>query len=67
MPLKDLGRRIKQGRERRNLTQDALAEKAGLSRIYIAKLEGGDRKAASLDALERIAKALRVKLVDLLK
>jgi transcriptional regulator with XRE-family HTH domain len=67
MPPRDLGKRIRHARERRNFTQDGLAEKAGLSRIYIAKLEGGDRKAPSLDALERIAKALGVKLVDLLK
>jgi transcriptional regulator with XRE-family HTH domain len=67
MPPKDLGRRIRQARERRGLTQQKLADKAALSWIYIAKLEAGDRKAPSLGALERIAKALGVKLVDLLK
>ena len=38
----------------------ALAARAGLSWIYIAKLEGGARRAPSLPTLERIARALKV-------
>ena len=67
MAPRDLGRRIKQARERRGLTQQALAEKAQLSAIYVRKLEAGERESPSLDALERIAKTLGVRLVDLLK
>lgn len=67
MTLKSLGARIKRTREQRGLTQVGLAKKAGLSRIYIAKLEGGERKSPSLPTLERLAKALGVTLVDLLK
>jgi transcriptional regulator with XRE-family HTH domain len=53
---------IRQIRRRRRLTQAELARRAGLSWIYIAKLEGGDRVAPSLRALERIARALGVRL-----
>lgn len=67
MTLRNVAKRIKQARERRGLTQQALAEKAHLSAIYIRKLEAGERESPSLDALERIAKVLGVKLVDLLK
>jgi transcriptional regulator with XRE-family HTH domain len=60
-----LGRRIRQLRRRRGLSQAALAAAAGLSRIYVAKLEAGER-APSLRALARIARALGVRLwVDL--
>ena len=63
MSKKQLGAQIKKGRERRGLTQDELASRAGLSRIYIAKIEGGERMAPSLPALEKIAKALGLRLV----
>ena len=53
---------IRQMRRRRGLTQAELARRAGLSWIYIAKLEGGDRVAPSLPALERIARALGARL-----
>ena len=43
------------------MTQAELAKRAGLSWIYIAKLEAGDRM-ASLPALERIARALGARL-----
>lgn len=67
MTRQNVAKRIKQARERRGLTQQALAEKAQLSAIYIRKLEAGERESPSLGALERIAKVLGVKLVDLLK
>jgi transcriptional regulator with XRE-family HTH domain len=63
-----LGARIKQLRQRRGWTQDELARRARLSRIYIAQLEAGDRASPSFAALERIARALRARLrVDLEK
>ena len=62
----DLGRRIKELREQQGLTQQALADKAGLSRIYVQKLEAGERESPSWDALERIARALGATLrIDL--
>jgi transcriptional regulator with XRE-family HTH domain len=68
MSWRKLGARIKKYREDRGLSQAALAERAGLSRIYIQKLELGDKVNPSFDALERIARALRVRLlVDLIE
>ena len=54
------GRLLRQWRAQRGLSQTALAEAAGLSRAYIAKLEAGDRASPSMPVLERIAKALGV-------
>jgi transcriptional regulator with XRE-family HTH domain len=67
MTREQLGQRIKRARERRGLTQVALAQNAGVSLVYVKKLEAGTRQSPSLPVLERIAKALGVKLVDLLK
>ena len=62
MTYRTLGRQIRQLRLKRGMTQGELAKRAGLSWIYIAKLEGGDRVSPSLPALERIARALGAKL-----
>ncbi len=62
-----LGARIRAARVRAGLTQEAVAKEAAVSRIYVAKLEAGERQSPSLPVLERVAKALRVTLVDLLK
>lgn len=53
---------IRQLRARRQLTQAELAKRAGLSWIYIAKLEAGDRLSPSFPVLERIARALGARL-----
>jgi transcriptional regulator with XRE-family HTH domain len=58
--------KIKQLREERGATQEALAKKAGLSLGYIARLEIG-RHDPSLSTLIKLAKALKVtvgKLVE---
>jgi transcriptional regulator with XRE-family HTH domain len=64
----ELGERIKRLREKRGLTQAQLAERTGLSTIYIRKLEAGERTAPSFKALERLAQVLnatlRVDLID---
>ncbi len=62
MPKVTLSAQIRQLRTRRGVTQADLARRAGLSWIYIAKLEAGDRVSPSLRALERIARALGARL-----
>ncbi len=57
--------RIKRWRLKRQLTQQALADKVGVHRVYLAKLEAGTRT-PSLRTLERLAKALGVKVAALL-
>lgn len=53
-------------RDKRGMTQQALADKAGLSREYIVRIEAG-RQDPTVGTLEKIAKALKVKLVELVK
>ena len=65
-PKERLAIRLKRLREVRGLSQTALAEKAGISRGYLARLEAG-RQDPTLSVIERLAKALKVKLPDLVK
>ena len=60
------GKVLKQIRQKRKLTQAALAEKVGVARVTIARLEIGDRN-PSMDLLQRLAKALKVKVGELLE
>ena len=53
--------RLKRLRERKGLTQEELAEKAGLSRGYVSRLEIG-RHDPPLSLVRKLAKALRVKV-----
>ena len=56
--------KLKKYRRSAKMTQEDLAEKVNLSRAYIGYIEQG-RNVPSLETLEKIAKALRVKLSDL--
>lgn len=57
--------RLRQFREKRDMTQEELAAKAGISRGYLARLETA-RQDPTLSTLEKLAKALRVKVADLI-
>ena len=59
-----LGQRIRLYRKLSRMTQEKLAEKAELVPTYISDVERG-RENISIDALQRIAKALGVQLKDL--
>ncbi|HTU03217.1 MAG TPA: helix-turn-helix transcriptional regulator [Candidatus Sulfotelmatobacter sp.] len=58
--------RVRQFRDAQGLTQEQLAEKSGLSRAYIGRLEIG-RHDPALSTLERLARALKVKVGKLLE
>ena len=58
-PKAQLGERIRELRRRRGLSQEALADAAGLDRTYISSCERGKRN-VSLLTLYRIAAALDV-------
>jgi transcriptional regulator with XRE-family HTH domain len=58
--------KIKALREQRKMTQEQLAERAGIGRSYLARLETA-RQDPTLSTLEKIAKALRVKVAKLLE
>ena len=58
------GRRIRELRQRRGLSQEQLAEACGLHSTYVGGIERGERN-PSLINIGRIAKALTVTLYDL--
>jgi transcriptional regulator with XRE-family HTH domain len=60
-----LGRRIRALRMRRELTQEALGEHAGVNYKYLGAVERGERN-PSVKQLRAIAAALGVELQDLL-
>jgi transcriptional regulator with XRE-family HTH domain len=64
--VKRLGTVLKKLRIAKGLTQEQLGNKVGVSDAYITMLETGARKNPSLDLLERLAKALKVKVGELL-
>jgi transcriptional regulator with XRE-family HTH domain len=64
--LRQFGKRIRQYRLARGLSQEELAEKANLHRTYIGAVERGERN-ASLKSILRIAKALEVSLEEVFK
>lgn len=63
---KTICKRIKKFRNEIGLTQEELAEKVGVSRVYIGYVEQG-RNTPSLEILEKITKALKVSLSDVLE
>jgi DNA-binding XRE family transcriptional regulator len=64
-PMDRVAMKIKSLRAKRGLTQKQLAERAGISHGYLARLETA-RQDPSLTILEKLAKALKVKTAELL-
>lgn len=62
----EFGDRVRSLRHALNLSQEALAEAAGINRTYIASLEAGQRN-PSLDLMSRLAVALDIDLGELLE
>ena len=61
-----VAKRVGQHRKRRGMSQEELAAKAEISRGYLARVETA-RHEPSLSMLEKIARALRVTVADLVK
>ncbi len=61
----EVGLNIRKIREKMELSQENLAAIAGLHRTYIGQIERGEKN-IGLKNLERIAKALKVTIKDLL-
>lgn len=53
-------------RKKAGLTQEALAEKSGISRTTIGKIERGSVKWTRSDVLKQLANALNCTIADLL-
>lgn len=63
MILKKLGERIKQLRKEAGISQEKLAELAGLDRTYINSVENGKRNISIIN-MEKICIALEISLSD---
>ena len=61
-----LGRVIRLERERRQLSQEALAELAGMNRSFIGEIERGEAT-PTIVTLQKLADALGMKLSELIK
>ena len=60
-----LGEAVRAERQKRRFSQEQLAEKANLTRNYIGDIERAEKK-VTLEALAKIAKALKCRVRDLL-
>jgi len=59
-----LGESVRSARKRQEFSQEKLAEKADLSTVFISRIERGV-ESPSVDNLQKIAKALGVRVRDL--
>lgn len=60
------GRNVQKYRKEKQLSQEKLAELAGVHRTYIGMIERAEKN-ITLCNMEKIAKALKVKIKDLLE
>lgn len=58
-----VGQRVRELRHKLRLSQEALANKAGVDRTYITDVENG-RRNISVELLEKIIKALEVSFAE---
>jgi len=58
--------RLRHIRQIKGLSQEELADRAGLHRTYVGSIERSERN-VSIDNMERLAKALEVDITELLR
>ncbi len=62
MELSNWGKVVKRLREERGLTQEQLAERSGITRGYLSRIEIGQIKTSNQDTFKQIAKGLGMTL-----
>lgn len=67
MEEKTIGQKIKEWRNKRGLTQDALARKSDIPYTTLSKIESDVIQNPTLDTITKIAKGLDVNLDELIK
>lgn len=65
MILKNFGNAVREQRKKRGYSQEELSFRAGLHRTYIGMIERGEKNITLIN-IEKIAKALNIKIKDLL-
>ncbi|MGM0946217.1 MAG: helix-turn-helix domain-containing protein [Bacteroidota bacterium] len=61
----EYGKKVREIRKGRGVSQESLADLAGLDRTYISDIENGKRN-VSIETIFKIAKALDTRLIDFL-
>ncbi len=64
-PQRRFGEVVRVERKRQNLTQEELAHRAGISAVFMSDIERGIEN-ATLETIAKLAKALGVKIGELL-
>lgn len=62
--LKNFGNRVRQERIQKHLSQEGLADLAGVHRTYIGMIERAEKN-ITLENIEKIAKALKIDISKL--
>lgn len=65
MNIQELGRRVKERRQELQLSQENLAERAGISRNYLSIIERGEARNISTGVLNQLADALELTSAEL--
>lgn len=65
--MSSIGKNIKKLREKMGISQDRLSKLADISSNTVAKLELDESPNPTIETLQKIAKALKVKVDDLIK
>lgn len=63
---KHIGKRLREVREKKGISQEQLSEQAGYYRTYVGHIENG-KHSPSVHTMWRLAKVMKVDLGDLLK
>lgn len=61
---KEVGERIRNIRENKNLTQENVATETGITASYFARIERGEER-PKMNVIKSIVKALGVKIADI--
>jgi len=65
--LSTIGKKIRQRRKELGLSQDKLSKLAGVAYNTVVKIESGENPNPTVETLNKIAKALKVDIANLLK
>lgn len=65
--MSTIGKNLKKLREQKGISQDRLSKLADISSNTVAKLELDENPNPTIETLQKIAKALNVKVDDLIK